>query len=386
MIHSYSHYIYLDYNASVPVRKECFENQKWQDLNTINPSAIHDWGRKAKYALESSRDILFNLLNISRTDYEIIFTSGATEVNNSVIQSFDGPILVSSVEHSSVLSAKSSVDILNVDSWGRIDLGDLESWLSKQSRPSLVCMMYANNETGVVQDVRTISNLCKQYGAYFHCDAVQVLGKRKIDFSLFSSCALSAHKIGGFGGIGCCVIKKNWELPAFVKGGGQEQYRRAGTENLVGVISFAVALEKAIEEQENNVWKGIGIKRDRLELKILDVFPDVFIAGKSMGPEQIDRLENTSMICLKGVKSENQVVFMDINGIGVSAGSACSSGSLKDSHVLKAMKVPDHLSMGSLRVSMGPCIENCDLDQFFNIWCKMAKKFGVVIHNDSSYV
>ncbi|MBA4249601.1 MAG: cysteine desulfurase [Candidatus Puniceispirillum sp.] len=386
MICSSSPYIYLDYNASVPVRKQCFENLKMHDLNTLNPSAIHDWGRKAKYALESSRDILFNLLEISRVDYEIIFTSGATEVNNSIIQSFDGPILVSSVEHSSVLNAKPSVDILSVDTWGRIDLGDLENWLSKQSRPSLVCIMHANNETGVVQDVQAVSNLCKKYNTHFHCDAVQVLGKRKIDFSLFSSCALSAHKIGGFGGIGCCVIKKNWELPAFLKGGGQEQYRRAGTENLVGAISFAVALEKAIEEQHNLIWQDVDIKRNRLESMILDVCPDVYIAGKNLESDQVDRLENTTMICLPGVKSERQVVFMDLYSIGVSAGSACSSGSLKDSHVLKAMKVPDHLSMGSLRVSMGPYVSDNDLNQFFHVWCKMAEKFGAIIHNNCPIV
>lgn len=373
-----SDYLYFDYNASAPLRFEILEIIQKYGLKAYNPSAMHEWGREAKKALEQSRDSLFNLLNISRSDYEIVFTSGATEVNNWVLQSFKGPVLVSSVEHSSVLNACPMVDILPVDSSGKVDLNRLEGWLLQQSKPALVCVMYANNETGVIQDIAAISKLCQQYGAYFHCDAVQALGKQKIDFSLFSSCALSAHKIGGFGGVGCCVIKKNWELPALIKGGGQEQYRRSGTENLIGALSFAVALEKALEEQDSSVWDRVKTKRDYLEENILKSVPDVYIAGRSKESDLIDRLQNTSLVCLPDVKSEKQVIFMDLHNIGVSAGAACSSGRIMESHVLKAMGLDPRLSLGALRISMGPNTRDADIDRFLEVWCKMIDKFGVV--------
>lgn len=374
-----SDYIYLDYNASAPVRRECFEMVQQYKCDILNPSAIHKYGKQAKNALERARDSLFDLLKISRVNYEIVFTSGATEANNWVIQSFDGPILVSSIEHASILNVKSTVDIVSVDAWGQVEFNKLEEWLSQQSKPSLVCIMYANNETGVVQDVDSISKICQKYGAYFHCDAVQILGKRVIDFSLFSSCSLSAHKIGGFGGIGCCVIQKNWELPSLLKGGGQEQYRRSGTENLIGALSFSIALEKALEEQRACVWDDVKNKRDRLENLLLKVYPDVYVAGRSDELIPVDRLENTSLICLPDIKSENQVIYMDLNNIAVSAGAACSSGRLNESHVLKAMGVSSHLTMGSLRVSMGATVLNSDIDRFFDVWCQMAEKFGAIV-------
>lgn len=357
--------INLDYNATAPLEL-LVQNVISSVLSQMggcvgNPSSTHQVGRKAKSLIETARSEIAAILCVEPKS--IVFTSGATEANATVINGFDGPVLVSSVEHSSILDARSNITFAPVDENGVVLLDFIDGWLSKQSAPSLVSVMAANNETGVIQPVKAIYDLCQGRDAFFHSDVVQAIGRIPLDLSFFDCVTMSGHKIGGLTGIGCLVMKETFPLKAMLKGGGQERSFRAGTENLLGIISFATALRNAVSAQRAQDWKITENYRDGMEQALMTFCPDVIIMGKD-----VPRLGNTMCITMPGLKAETQVMRFDLEGIAVSAGAACSSGKIKKSRVLSAMNVNDTIAETVLRVSLPPNINEKDIESFVSTW------------------
>lgn len=335
-----------------------------------NPSATHTLGRKTAHILDEARSaIRSNFKACDDLDFDVIFTSGATESNNMVMYSFEGPILVSAIEHASVLNAVPNVEILDVDTNGIIDINALETWLQNQTRQALVSIMYANNETGALQPIDEISKLCRQYGALFHCDIVQIFGKCILDMTTFDVVSLSAHKIGGFSGIGALIYSKKFPLKSLMKGGFQQLRKRPGTENIIGALSFIAALAYAKELRDKNIWQEIKKLRDRFESEILEISPESHVSSFA-----VERLVNTSLISMPGVNSEKQVMLFDLSGICVSAGSACSSGVIKESHVLKAMALKSNIIQESIRISLQPETQFSDITYLIETWKKIFNK------------
>lgn len=359
--------VYLDYNATVPALPEVVTAVGAALEAGGNPSSVHSWGRNARKLVEDARDELAGLIGAKAS--QIVFTGGGSEANNLALSGSDrDAVLVSSIEHDSVLNVIANARPISVDKDGVLDLQALEFVLSATDKPAMVSVMLANNETGVIQPVAEASQIAKKHGALIHCDAIQALGKIKVDWRELNVdfLSLSAHKIGGPQGVGALVINEEISLESMIKGGGQERGRRAGTENVAGIAGFGVAA--ACAAASINQYSEIKNLRDKFENDIKSIAPEVRIFG-----EAVDRLPNTSCLTMPGVSSETQLINFDLAGVMVSAGSACSSGKVQASHVLIAMGAEEDAS-NAVRVSLGLANNQEDTDQFVAVWRDMYAK------------
>lgn len=351
-------YVYLDYNATTPLDERVIEAMLpyWRD-RFGNPSSLHQAGRTARAALDRAREQVAALVNAHPS--QIIFTSGGTEANNLALAGVafgvvGGRISVSAVEHASVLgSARNLVrqawglDVIPVDELGRVTPAALTATLRPDTR--LMSVMWANNETGVIQDIEALSAVARAAGAVLHCDAVQAAGKLPVDFAASGVhlMSLSAHKIYGPKGVGALVADKSLDLHPLLHGGGHERGLRAGTENLAGIVGFGAAAELAAKELQQRAEHGLAL-RMAFETRLRRELPELAVAG-----DGAERLPNTVMVAVPGIEGESLLMNLDQAGIGVSSGSACASGSVEPSHVLLAMNFPAHLARNVIRVSFG---------------------------------
>lgn len=365
---------YLDYNATAPLRPEARAAMLEVMDHCGNPSSTHTAGRQAKARLEADRQTIAEAVGVAPRN--IIFTSGGTEANALALTGWRAKrILVSGIEHGCVLAAAersgAKVEPVRAGQDGRIDLNHLEDLLKSGDEPGsdLLSIMAVNNETGVIQPVVEASQLAREVGALVHCDGVQALGKldmapwmHAVDFL-----ALSAHKVGGAAGTGALVVKDQLTLSPMMTGSGQEMGRRAGTENAVGIAGFAAAVKAALADLGK--FTDLAIWRDKMEADMRAAVPGIEIIGGGS-----DRIGNTSNIALPGIKAETQIMALDLSGIAVSAGSACSSGKVQRSHVLAAMGLPDAVSGSAIRISTGWATEKQDMDEFVGAWAEMAER------------
>lgn len=355
--------VYLDYNATAPVRPEVRTRMNPLLELPYNPSSVHAFGREAKKQLENARVSIASA--IGAFPNEIIFSASGTEANNMALRGFSGKrILVSAIEHSSVLKACDAEQI-SVNENGIVDVSKLDGMLAGKP-DSLVSVMLANNETGVIQPIAEIAAICKKHGALLHCDAVQGLGKIPVDFGLLGAdmLTLTAHKCGGPLGAAALVIKQNLAVQSLLKGGGQELGRRAGTENIAAIAGFAEAVERTDLKhmQQLRGW--------------LDVMENALLgAGAAVFGKSAARLPNTSCIAMPGVGNEMQLMDFDLKKFAVSAGSACSSGRIEPSHVLKAMGAGEAAKY-AIRVSGGWQTSENDITLFTKAWIATCERLA----------
>jgi cysteine desulfurase len=366
---------YLDYNATAPLRPEARE-ALLAALDIGNPSSVHFEGRQARALVETARQDIAELV-VAHPE-TVIFTSGGTEACNLALNLRQAPggkigrILVSAIEHSAVLEAAKQanlpIETLAVTGEGALDLAALEASLQEET-PALVCVMLANNETGVVQPIAKIGSMVKAHGSLLICDAVQAAGKTPINMIAMNIDALSVsgHKLGAPMGVGALVTRPSVVVPPQLIGGGQELGRRAGSENISGIAAFAAAARAA--KAGLQAFQNLATQRDAMEAALLAAQPEVQILGRDA-----ERLANTSCFALAGLSSEALVMGLDLDGLSVSAGSACSSGKVSRSHVLEAMGVEPHINKGVVRVSLGWQSQVEDTDKLVEAWVKLAAR------------
>ena len=360
--------IYLDYNASAPVWPEAAEAVAEAMRAGANASSIHAPGRAARARIEAARDALAGLVGAEPAG--IVFTGGGTEANNQAIRcSGAARVLVSATEHESVLSADQAARRVPVAAGGTIDLQALDRALAGDTRPALVAVMLANNETGVIQPIAEVVAIARRHGARVHCDAVQAAGKIPVDVEALGadSYAVSAHKLGGPQGVGALVLRDPDGAGRLIHGGGQERGRRAGTENVAGIAGFGRAAEVVAERLGE--FAGLAALRDRVEGAIRSLDPGAPAPGA-----EAPRLPNTAMVVMPGCESAAQVIAMDLEGIAVSAGSACSSGRVRPPYVLAAMGVEAGAAMCALRVSLGWRTTADEIDRFIAAWAGLRER------------
>ena len=355
--------IYMDYNASAPLAEGVGAAVVAAMDLVGNPSSVHGPGRAARALVDRARRSVAALIGADTE--RLIFTSGGTEANNLALTGGDR-VYVSAAEHASVLDAAPAAHRLPVDENGVLDLAALDGAL-KEAPGALVSVMSANNETGVIQPIADIARIVHDRGGLLHCDAVQTAGRLAFDMAALGCdlVTLSAHKFGGPKGVGALAVGPGVPLTALIKGGGQEKYRRAGTENLPGIAGMGAAAEYALDHP----WQSpqIAQKRDRLEAALKQIAPDAVVHGADAA-----RLANTSNIALNGISGETQVMAMDLAGIAVSSGSACSSGKVTPSHVLAAMRSP--LGANALRISIGPETTDAQIDRLIAAYRRMVER------------
>jgi len=363
---------YLDHNASVPLRHEARAAMLAAQDVAGNPSSVHAEGRHARAIIEAAREQVALLVNAKPS--EVIFTSGATEANNWVLAASWNAIAFAGIEHDSVtapIAASSAKRIdLSVATNGVADLDGIREALAASAEASertLLTLMMANNETGVIQPVAQAAALAREHGVMVHTDAVQAPGRIPVDFAAMGvdTLSVSAHKLGGPRGVGALVLRDGVELPALIKGGGQERRRRGGTENVSGIAGFGAAA--AVAANEKDAARRIAKLRDRLENGVKRATPAAVIIGSDA-----PRLINTAYIAVPGKLAETLIIKLDLEGIAVSAGAACSSGKVGSSHVLKAMNLGPEITGSAVRVSLGPQTQDDDIAAFLAAWEKVA--------------
>jgi cysteine desulfurase len=368
---------YLDYNATAPLRPKVREAMVGALGTFGNPSSVHAEGREARALIEAARAKVAALAG-ARPE-EVIFTSGGSEANALALAAQPGDAwhcYMSAIEHPSVLASgrfyRESTTRLPVTGDGVIDLETLASELAKHHlggwRP-FASLMAANNETGAIQPVAEAAAIVHAAGGLLHSDAVQVAGRLALDFAALGAdmMALSAHKIGGPKGVGALVLREGVGVEPLIKGGGQERRRRAGTENVAGIVGFGVAAEIAAAELDKA--SALAALRDGLERRALAIAPDAVVLSGG-----VPRLPNTSCIAVAGTKAETLVIGLDLAGVAVSAGSACSSGKVEASHVLNAMGVAPDLAQAAIRMSLGFGSETADIERFLGAWGELVKR------------
>ncbi len=383
--------IYLDYNATRPLRYSARQELVQGFELCGNPSAVHSSGNAIRRLIENSREAIAHALKIESR--RIIFTSGATESNNIVLKNFKGRVIMSAIEHSSVYKVRDDAIICRVTNSGVIDLNHLEELLRETDEPTLVSVIAAHNETGVIQPMEKIKELTEKFSVFLHTDATQALGRTHLNWNSFDFISFSGHKIGATTGIGILVINPNIPLLPLMNGGGQERSYRPGTANLLGILSLKAVIQEALDED----WSDAKKLRNYLEAQILEISPLSIIFGRSE-----DRLPNTSLLTMPNVTSATQVMSFDLNNICVSAGSACSSGTVKTSHTLKGMGYSDTVTNSGLRISLSPDTTKIEVDQFINVWKKIylscsdnmktnggvnslsTNEYNIPVHNNSN--
>jgi cysteine desulfurase len=332
-----------------------------------NPSSVHAEGRRARSRIERARAQVASLVGAQPDS--VVFTSGGTEANNLALSATmpngAARLLVSPVEHPAVIDGHGlppeRVERLLLDANGLVDKADLESRLSRQGGPALIATQLANNETGILQPIEALAEIVHRHGGLLHCDAVQAAGRLPLDVAALGvdSLALSAHKLGGPMGVGALVFARGREAKArLIAGGGQERGRRGGTENVAGIVGFGVvaAIAEAGLVQESLRLGGL---RTKIEQAIHELAPDAVIFGAGTA-----RLPNTVGFAVPGLRAETALIALDLDGIAVSSGAACSSGKVHRSPVLTAMGVPADLADGAIRVSIGWTTTDDDVARF----------------------
>jgi cysteine desulfurase len=362
--------VYLDYNATAPVRPRAAAAVSDALSLTGNASSVHRYGRLARRMVEEAREAVAAL--VAAEPEQVVFTSGGTEANNLALNTAAGRrILVSAGEHDSILQAVPDAERIPLTADGVVDIVALADLMAREPAPALVSIMLANNETGVVQPVAEAARLAHGVGACLHCDAVQAAGKMPVDFGALEVdlLSLSAHKLGGPQGVGALLVRDGVDLPALLHGGGQERRRRPGTENLPGIAGFGAAAREAGDCVA--AFADLATWRDVLESAIGDLAPEARIFGSGAS-----RLPNTSCFTMPGVRAETQVMALDLAGVAVSAGSACSSGKVQPSHVLRAMGADEETADSAIRVSLGWASAREDLDSFLQVWSDLLRRAG----------
>ncbi len=354
--------VYLDYNATAPIRPGVVAAMAEAMQLPSNPSSVHGFGRAARRMIERCRQVVADA--VGARPGEVMFTSGGTEANNIALGSVPGPVAISGIEHPSVLNVRHDATILPVAESGVLDLDEAQAIIEREC-PALVSLMLANNETGCLQPVSELAKITRACGALLHVDAVQGLGKLTVDRDAIDAdyLSLSAHKIGGPQGIGALIVREDVPFRPALMGGAQENRRRAGTENVAGIAGFAEAIE-AISASEIERVRAL---RELLEKAVLHCTPSARVIGSA-----VERLPNTVALALPGVRHETQLMRLDLDGIAVSTGSACSSGKVAVSHVLRAMDLPVELAESTIRISLGWQTSEDDIKRFLESWSKLA--------------
>jgi len=368
---------YLDYNATAPLRPEVREAMIAALDTHGNPSSVHAEGRVARALVEAARAKVAALAGAN--PQHVILTSGGSEANVLALAPQPGEAwhcYISAIEHPSVLSGgrfyRESTTRIPVSGEGVVDLGALEKELAKHHfggwRP-FVSLMVANNETGAIQPVGEAAEIVHAADGVLHTDAVQAAGRFPLDFAALGAdmMTLSAHKIGGPKGVGALVLREGIVVEPLIKGGGQERRRRAGTENVAGIVGFGVAAELAAAEVGRAA--ELAALRDGLEARALEIEPDTVVVSG-----QVARLPNTSCFAVPATKAETLVIGLDLAGVAVSAGSACSSGKVEASHVLSAMGFSAELAQAAIRVSLGFGTLSADIERFIDAWSELIKR------------
>lgn len=361
--------VYLDYSATTPVKKEVLEEMiPYFTDHYGNPSSLYTIAQESKDALKLARQRVAALINAKPE--EVFFTAGGTEADNWAIEGVLSAhakkgkhIITSNIEHHAILHtcnflAKKGYEItfLEVDKEGRVDPKDVEAAIKDDT--VLITIMMVNNEIGTIQPIKEIAEIAKKHKVIFHTDAVQALGNVPIDVKDLGVdlMSMSGHKIYGPKGIGALYIRKGVRLHNLLHGGAQESKKRAGTENLPGIVGFGKAAELARENFDAHV-KKVSELRDYFVNRILTEIPDTFINGTME-----HRHPGNANITFKYIEGESLLLLLDMNGIAVSTGSACSSASLMPSHVLSALGVPVEMIHGSLRFTIGDPTTKEDID------------------------
>ncbi len=358
--------VYLDNNATTPVLPEVFEAMKPFYLEEFgNASSIHHYGQRARSAVEKARSSVAALLNARPA--EIVFTSGGTEGDNAAIFGLvnrGDHIIASTIEHSAVMNTCKrleqmgcEVTFVPVNGRGEVDPEEVRKALRPNTR--LISIMMANNETGVVQPVEEISRIAREADVFFHTDAVQAAGKIPIDVQQIGCDVLtiSGHKIHAPQGTGAVYIKRGTLIQPIIYGGSHERQRRAGTENLPGIVGLGKAAELSKTWLGGNGPAEMAALRDRLQNSILNAIPDCGING-----EGAKRVPNTTNLWFDYIEGEALVIALDLKGLAVSSGAACSSGAIEPSHVLLAMELTHERARSSVRISMGKQTTSEDID------------------------
>jgi cysteine desulfurase len=363
--------VYLDHNATAPLRPEA-KSAMIAALDVVgNPSSVHAEGRHARGIIESARESVARLVGAKPS--EVVFTSGASESNAWAMAQPWQTILVSGIEHDSVLAparaAKSEVITLSAGPDGIVRVEEVAEHVLKRGvdAPAVVALQMANSETGVIQPVAQLAEFAASHGLSVHTDAVQAVGRMPVDFAALGvdTLAFSAHKLGGPKGVGALVIRDHLNLVPLLRGGGQERRRRAGTENIAAIAGFGAAAEAALIELASKA--EIASLRDELEEQIRLISPRAVIVGESS-----PRLCNTTAVALPGKLAETLVIRLDLAGIAISAGSACSSGKVGASHVLEAMGVARDIAASTIRISLGAATTRDDIAAFIGAWKTIA--------------
>jgi cysteine desulfurase len=372
--------IYLDWNATAPLRPQARAAALTALDSSGNPSSVHAEGRAARRLIEEAREKVAAL--VAAEPRNVVFTSGGTEANMLALTPASGPdgkapdrLLISALEHPSVLAggrfAAAAVQRVPATGDGRIDLAALADALAAlEGRRALVSLMLANNETGVVQPVSEAARLTYEAAGVLHVDAVQAAGRIPCDINAIGAdlLTLSGHKIGAPKGVGA-VVRRDAAVPfpaPLIRGGGQERGARAGTENVAGIAAFGAAAAAALVELGAEAGDMRAL-RDRLEAGLRSASPDLVVFGAAA-----ERLPNTTLFALNGMKAETAVIAFDLEGVAVSSGAACSSGKVQPSHVLAAMGVPPELARAAVRVSLGPTTTQSEIDRTIQAWIRIS--------------
>jgi cysteine desulfurase len=375
-------YVYLDYNATTAPAPEVIDamSAALRDLPG-NASSVHRLGQMAKAALDTAREQLAALIGAAPT--EIVFTGSGTEADNLAIRGAAEvleptgrrEIIVSAIEHEAVLNTARALErrgwtltLLPVDASGIVSPDELRARVS--ARTAVVSVMHANNEVGTVQPIPELAGIARAQGALFHTDAVQSVGKVPVNVAALGAdlVALSGHKFYGPKGTGALWVRRGVRLIAHTTGGRQERSRRAGTENVPGLVGLGVAAARATQTMTAEAER-LGALRDRLERGILDGIPGTQINGA-----RDRRVPNTANISFEHVEAESLLIALDLEGIGVSTGSACSSGTLEPSHVLRAMGFGPSRTQSSLRFSLGTSTSEADIDRVLAVLPRLVTK------------
>jgi cysteine desulfurase len=374
--------VYFDYNATTPVSHDVLDAVTWMTRDLFgNPSSVHHFGQRAKAALDEARSSVAALINAEPS--EVVYTSGGTESDNFAIRGVAEALettgrkhlIASAIEHEAVLNTLKALGrrgwqttLLPVDQTGIVDPERLRAAISNQT--ALVSVMHANNEIGTIQPVAQLAAIAHEHGALVHTDAVQSVGKipvdvRSIGIDLLS---LSAHKFNGPKGAGALWIKRGTRMQPILTGGKHERSRRAGTENAPALVGMGVAARLA-QAKLDAEGARVGRLRDRLEEEILRTVP-----GTTVNGVRSPRVPNTTNISFERVEAESLLIALDLEGIAVSTGSACSSGTLEPSHVLRAMGFSAHRTQNSLRFSLGLFSTDEEVDRVVTVLPGIVEK------------
>jgi cysteine desulfurase len=367
--------IYMDANATTPLLPEVLEAMRpyWME-QFGNASSIHIDGQKARTAIDQARETLAAFFNCHAA--EVVFNSGGTEGDNTAIFGLLRPgdhLITTAIEHSAVLAparrmAERGVDVTFVDPLpsGLIDPTDIQRAIRPETR--LISVMLANNETGVLQPVEAIAKIAADAGAFFHIDAVQGAGKVPLDVRRFGChlLSVSAHKMHGPKGVGAMFVRRGTPVEPLILGGAHERRQRAGTSNTTGIVGMAKAVELAMNSLEDGTLDRVSALRDRLEAGLLRI-PGTRVNGAWDGGQPVPRVANTTNISFAQLEGEALVIALDLKGISVSGGSACSSGATEPSHVLMAMGLDKNSALASLRFSLLKTASEAEVDSVLKV-------------------